>query len=175
MSYHTCLLDFFSWANFFTTSCKPCPTAPSLESKLAGTRFCIGLVALSTPAFDGKCGSNVLPDPWELSAELLIFWFCCDLLLFLLLALVSLGGDPVKEKSMMEFFISYPITSTYHSLRADTGYDRKKKKYYNVIYLLYNIFCCTTIKLLVNPIALRMAKTPLSFGHSGCNRVKGML
>ena len=26
--------------------------------------------------------------------------------------------------------------------------------------------------LYINPIALRMAKTPKSFGHSGCNRVK---
>ena len=25
---------------------------------------------------------------------------------------------------------------------------------------------------ILNPIALRMAKTPLSFGHSECNRVK---
>ena len=31
---------------------------------------------------------------------------------------------------------------------------------------------CKKRKLLVNPIALRMAKTLLSFGHSECNRVK---
>ena len=31
---------------------------------------------------------------------------------------------------------------------------------------------CKKQNLLVNPIALRMAKTLLSFGHSECNRVK---
>ena len=34
-------------------------------------------------------------------------------------------------------------------------------------------FCHVTAQiLLLNPIALRMAKTLLSFGHSECNRVK---
>ena len=31
---------------------------------------------------------------------------------------------------------------------------------------------CDKKKSQFNPIALRMAKTPLSFGHSGCNRIK---
>ena len=48
-----------------------------------------------------------------------------------------------------------------------------KRAHFPVLYVNLNYFLFAVCHS-YNPIALRMAKTPLSFGHSECNRVKGI-
>ena len=53
------------------------------------------------------------------------------------------------------------MTRKHTAFKYMTGHD-----------YLYIISLDIHNKVQINPIALRMAKTPLSFGHSECNRVK---
>ena len=52
------------------------------------------------------------------------------------------------------------------------GQSQNCQKIHFVKVQLIFIILFIVVKSHINPIALRMAKTPLSFGHSECNRVK---